>query len=418
MALWLEAHIPGQPLNFLDHHIKCGNAIVGFAHREELGQGVPTEAFKSLPDDDKKVAMAYRSKNREDLKNQAQGTLDFGPDMRRRLDAVLKEWISLSALPEETPKQVDAKKERFLTFIQGENAELLRTITNIPVAQFFIPKVPGNEAQFLTDAEFRGYWSGHLAPTGRSVDAARILGRQKRFFHWFLEFPEVMEQGGFDCILGNPPYLGDKGLSGTYGHAFCEFVRWKYAPAGLSDLVVYFLRRIHGLLREGGFTAIITTNSIVDGDVRKDGLEQVIAAGAQINMAVRGMKWPGQANLVVSLLAFHEGEWNGPRMLDNQPAELINSFFEEGEESENPYQLLENAEKIINGYYWLGDGFLLSHSEAKELISSDPGNAEVIFPVINGKEINNEPSQVPTRQIIDFKNLTLDQVKNYPGPFR
>ena len=62
VALWLEAHIPGQPLNFLDHHVKCGNAIVGFARREELGQGVPMEAFKTLPGDDKEVAAAYRKK--------------------------------------------------------------------------------------------------------------------------------------------------------------------------------------------------------------------------------------------------------------------------------------------------------------------------------------------------------------------
>ena len=55
VALWLEAHIPGQPLNFLDHHIKCGNAIVGFAHYEDLDQGVPTEAFKKQPGDDKDI---------------------------------------------------------------------------------------------------------------------------------------------------------------------------------------------------------------------------------------------------------------------------------------------------------------------------------------------------------------------------
>jgi hypothetical protein len=39
VALWLEAHSPGEPLNFLDHHIKCGNAIVGFVRREELDAG-------------------------------------------------------------------------------------------------------------------------------------------------------------------------------------------------------------------------------------------------------------------------------------------------------------------------------------------------------------------------------------------
>ena len=197
-----------------------------------------------------------------------------------------------------------------------------------------------------------------------------------------MEFPEILEQGGFDCILGNPPYLGGQALSGTYGHAFCECMRWRYAPTGLSDLVVFFLRRIHGLLRDGGFTAIITTNSIVDGDVRKDGLEQVVAAGAQINMAVRGIKWPGTANLVVSLLALHKGEWNGPRMLDNQPVEMINTFFEEGENLGAPNSILENHDRVFQGSIFLGDGFLLSHEEANRLCASDARNAEVIMPVI------------------------------------
>ena len=310
VALWLEAHIPGQPLNFLDHHIKCGNAIVGFARREELDQGVPTEAFKTLPGDDKEVAASYRKRNKEDIKQQKQASFDFAPNLRGHLDAMLEDWRRLSALPERTPDQINEKKERFATFAQGQHAGLLRTIADIPVAQFFVPKIPVNEANLVTDGEFRGYWRGWLAPQGPSVDAARELAEQNRFFHWFLEFPEIMDSGGFDCILGNPPYLGGQALSGTFGHGFCECMKWRYAPTGLSELVVYFLRRIHGLLRDGGFTAIITTNSIVDGNVRKDGLEQIVATGAQINMAVRGMKWPGAANLVVSLLAVHKGEWS------------------------------------------------------------------------------------------------------------
>ncbi|MEZ4644864.1 MAG: hypothetical protein R3E31_19395 [Chloroflexota bacterium] len=70
------------------------------------------------------------------------------------------------------------------------------------------------------------------------------MALRKRFFHWFLEFPEIVAQGGFDCILGNPPYLGTKHLSGTFGYSFCTYVKWEYAPAGLSDLVAYFVRRI------------------------------------------------------------------------------------------------------------------------------------------------------------------------------
>ena len=417
VALWLEAHIPGQPLNFLDHHIKCGNAIVGFARREDVGQGVPTEAFKTLPGDDKEVAAAYRKRNREDLRHQKQASLDFTPKLRGHLEAILEEWKLLAALPERTPAQIDSKMERFAAFVQGEHADLLRTIADIPVAQFYIPKVPGNETKLLTDGEFRGYWRGELAPQGRGADAARALGSERRFFHWFLEFPEIMERGGFDCILGNPPYLGGQALSGTYGHAFCECMKWQFAPTGLSELVVYFLRRIHGLLRDGGFTAIITTNSIVDGDVRKDGLEQIVSAGAQINMAVRNMKWPGRANVVVSLLAAHHGKWNGLRTLDHQPVALINSFFEAGEEVAERHSLVENRKRVFQGSVVLGDGFLLTQEEAKRMRTSDSRNADVIMAFINGKEINNKPDQASSRSIINFRDWPLEQAQEYPEPY-
>ena len=417
VALWLEAHIPGQPLNFLDHHVKCGNAIVGFARREELGQGVPTEAFKTLPGDDKEVAAGYRKRNKGDLRHQRQTSLDFTPELRGRLDAVLGEWRLLSALPENTPAQIGAKKKRFAAFAQGQHAGLLRTIADIPVAQFFVPKVPSNEASLVTDGEFRGYWRGQLAPQGPGADAARAMGEEQRFFHWFLEFPEILDRGGLDCILGNPPYLGGQALSGTYGHGFCECMKWRYAPTGLSELVVYFLRRIHGLLRDGGFTAIITTNSIVDGDVRKDGLEQIVAEGAQINMAVRGMKWPGAANLVVSLLAVHKGAWSGPRMLDNQPVELINTFFEEGKDLGEPNAVVENRDRVFQGSIFLGDGFLLTQEEADRLRVVDPRNAEVIMPIINGKELNNNPDQAPGRSIINFRDWPIEHAQEYPEPF-
>ena len=417
VALWLEAHIPGQPLNFLDHHIKCGNAIVGYARREELDSGVPMEAFKKLPGDDKEVAASCRKRNKEELKHVSQSAFDFAPDLSSHLEAVLQEWRRLSALPESTPDQIDEKKERFAAFAQGQHAGFLRTIADIPVAQFFVSKIPANEASLVTDGVFRGYWRGWLAPQGPGVDAARELADQKRFFHWFLEFPEIMDRGGFDCILGNPPYLGGQALSGTFGHGFCQCMKWRYAPTGLSELVVYFLRRIHGLLRDGGFTAIITTNSIVDGDVRKDGLEQIVAAGAQINMAVRGMKWPGAANLVVSLLAVHKGEWSGPRMLDNQPAEMINAFFEEGEAQEKPDKVAENFRTMYQGSIFRGDGFLLSHEEADELIQRDHTCQDVIRAIINGRELNNEPNQAPGRSTIDFFDMTEAQARQYPEPY-
>ena len=116
VALWLEAHIPGEPLSFLDHHVKCGNAIVGFVHANELGEGVPMEAFKRQPGDDKDIATLFRGRNREELKAANQQVLDFTPGLEGHIQTVRAEWRSVSDLPESTPAQIEFKKQRFAGF--------------------------------------------------------------------------------------------------------------------------------------------------------------------------------------------------------------------------------------------------------------------------------------------------------------
>lgn len=417
VALWLEAHNPGEPLNFLDHRIKCGNAIVGFAKREDLERGIPDQAFATQPGDEKDIAALYRKKNKGERNQPGQRSM-FDPVIERQLDAILSRWREFSLLPEQTPAQIDAKKQKFQAFSQSQDAWTLAEIAALPIAQFYIEKTHANKHKLMTDAEYRQLLQGQRTPQGLAVGEAFAIAHKKRFFHWFLEFPEIMARRGFDCILGNPPYLGGQALSGTYSHAFCGYVKWEYAPAGLSDLVVYFLRRIFGLLRPNGFTAFITTNSIKDGDIRKDGLEQVIAGGGAINMAVRGIKWPGRANLVVSLVAIHKGQWRGKPLLDNQIVANINAFFEGSEDSGEPQNLPENASRMFQGSIFLGDGFLLTHDEANRLIQADSRNREVIFPVINGQEINNEPEQMPGRSIINFFDWELQKAQRYELPFQ
>jgi len=417
VALWLEAHNPGEPLNFLDHHIKCGNAIVGFARREEVERGVPDEAFVTMPDDEKETAALVRKRNKAERKDHASGQIPLAPAIQKQLDDILRGWRELSVLPERTPEDIAAKKRRYQDFTKGEDAWLLNQIAAIPIAQFFLPKTPANLPKFVTDAEFRRYWKGERSPQGQATAQAWALGEQKRFFHWFLEFPEIIQRGGFDCILGNPPYLGGQALSGTYGHPFCEYVKWEYAPAGLSDLVAYFVRRIYSLLRPGGFTAFITTNSIKDGDIRKDGLEQVLAQGGAINMAVRGIKWPGRANLVVSLVAIHKGAWSGKRVLDGRGVPTISPRFEDDVDEGDPVDLSVNTGKVFQGSIFLGNGFLLTHDEADRLKRQDPRNAEVIFPLINGTEVNNEPDQTPARSCINFFERSERESATYVEPF-
>ena len=415
VALWLEAHNPGAPLNFLDHRIKCGNAIVGYARREDIARGVPDEAFATVPGDDKDTAAALRKRNRAERKGQA--TLKFSPEIEHQLDEALRGWHELDVLPEQTPEQIEDKKKRFWDLAKSPDATLMEQLAAIPLAQFYIPKEANRPDQHVTEAEFRRYWRGEQKPQGRATELARAMAGHKRFFHWFLEFPEVIAQGGFDCILGNPPYLGGQDLSGSYGYPFCSYVKWQFAPTGLSDLVVYFVRRIFNLLRPGGFMAFLTTNSIKDGDVRKDGLEQVVAGGGAINFAVRGIKWPGRAKLVVSLLSINKGNWQAQRFLDGKAVSYINAFLEDDQDVGDPVALAQNEQTMFQGAIFLGDGFLLTLTEAASLINSNGRMAEVIRPIINGQEINNSPDQSPGRQIINFFDWPIERAREYGEAF-
>ncbi len=193
-------------------------------------------------------------------------------------------------------------------------------------------------------------------------------------------------------------------------------MKWEYAPAGLSDLVAYFVRRIYSLLRPGGFTAFITTNSIKDGSIREDGLEQVLAQGGSINFAVRGIKWPGLAKIIVSLVALHKGEWRGKRVLDSLEVTQINAYLEDSDSGET-VKLPENDFALYHGSIMRGDGFILRQEEFERLMHTDARNQAVISSILNGQELNNIPDQQSSRHAINFFDWSENQAREYSEPF-
>lgn len=160
VALWLEAHNPGQPLNFLDHHIKHGNSIVGYVRRDDVERGIPEEAFVTVPGDDKEIAAAVRKRNKEERLPQKQIKVEFSPQIQKQLDAILTRWQEASVLPERSPEEIETKKRCYLNFTNSQDTLLLSQIAAVPIAQFYLPKTPGNHAKLITDEEFRRYWSG------------------------------------------------------------------------------------------------------------------------------------------------------------------------------------------------------------------------------------------------------------------
>ena len=412
VALWLEAHEPGEPLNFLDHHIKCGNAIVGLAHAEELEKGIASEAFKNLPGDEKEIAAAFKKRNDQELKTSGQlSTFDVGK-VDNELKDVQGDFLKFAELPENTPEQIAKKEKAYQELTNGKKWWRLKNLADLQVAQFFIPKTTSNKEKLTTNSQYMTYLKQGTQIFDRG--ASMSIGQEKHFFHWFLEFPEVFQRGGFDCVLGNPPYLGGSFLSGYFGDTFLNFIKFYFFPAGgQTDLAAYFVRRINKLNNQNGFLSLITTNSICEGDTRENGLD-VIVKDSLITHAFKSKKWPGKANVFISLLTIKKNkDFKYNLVLDDSNVENISPYFVEME-FVNPNQLIKNLNKIYKGNDFLGDGFFITDSQALNWININPQYKKYISKVLNGRDINSGWNNDSLKNCINFKDMDIEDLSDFP----
>ena len=433
VALWLEAHNPGEPLNFLDHHIKCGDAIVGLAHQDELFRGIADEAFKSLPGDDKQVASGLLKRNKAERKQREAETgslglqlmLDANQDVMKNMDCLLTQLRSFNILPESTSEEIESKSKAYRELQNGRVLHHLKLLADLQVMQFFLPKVFENREYFVTDKAYFGYLRGGLSvPYALQVQTID-QSLSHRFFHWFLEFPEVFASekenlvaSGFDVILGNPPFLGCKKISGAIGSNYLEYLKYAFVPIGAVDLVTYFFRRIFTLIRDKGFQAIIATNTIAQGNAREGGLDVIVKNGGTINHAVRSMKWPGIAAVDIALVNITKQLWKGRFILGGKEVRTITSYLDDTETQGNPFPLKQNEGKSFQGSIVLGKGFILEPEEAEALIEKNQKNKDVLYPYLNGDDLNNNPDLSPSRWVINFFNWTEEKCrKEYPDCF-
>lgn len=420
VALWLESHNPGEPLGFLDHHIKCGDAIVGLAHQEELTYGIPDGAFKTLPGDDKIVAKTLRERNSKERKTKNQSVFGFDEAMEKEITSIIDKYQLFKNLPERTPEEVASKASAHANFEQDPHRERLKQLADGIVAQFFIIKNEANKQYILTDAEYRTYFrkvNNHLGTLqSQKLSFAEIVANNNRFFHWFLEFPEVFKEHGFNCILGNPPYLGGTKISTFNGDNYFNYCISNYVrAAGRCDLIGYFVRRIFTLQKENGFHSIITTNTIAEGDTREGSLDFLLENNGKIIYAEKGVKWPGKANVVVTLYSLVKGAWNKEILLSKKMVTHISSYLTEGSFVTTPFNLKQNEKKAFMGSSITGDGFIIDMSIYSKLVNQDSLYKNVIFKYINGSDFNNFPNHFGNKLIINFFNSELTFLQsNYP----
>lgn len=209
VALWIESVSPGQPLGFLDANIRCGDALLGVFDLDVLEEGVPDAAYKPLTGDDKAAAKYYLQQNKAAKKGQGQfdwagGTGAMPP---RKLAANLS---TVRRMPEDTVGQVEKKREAYEAWRRDPARHATRVACDLYVAAFLRTKteVPLNHGRNMvpTTADVRSKLGGgqvYGPLEAAAVDAAAAA----RVLHWPVAFPDVMvERGGFDVVLGNPPW--------------------------------------------------------------------------------------------------------------------------------------------------------------------------------------------------------------------
>jgi SOS-response transcriptional repressor LexA len=218
--LWLEALEPGKPLSFLEHHILCGNSLLGTTP-ELLKNGIPNEAFEPIEGDDKTYCRQYKKKNKKE--HEGQRTL-FQANQQAwdRLGDLAKGINNLDALADDTLEGQRTKEERWEQLVRSNSYELGCLWADAWCAAFVWKKLDDPALPYpITEEVFQRIGKDPFSVPDWMRKEVRRLADEYQFFHWHLSFPAVFrvpkaEQstaqnrtgwlGGFDVVLGNPPW--------------------------------------------------------------------------------------------------------------------------------------------------------------------------------------------------------------------
>jgi hypothetical protein len=211
-ALWIEAALPGKSLNFLDHHIKNGDSLVGVFDLSVLEQGIPDEAFSAIMDDDKDACKWLKKQNRDEREGRSLMSL-FDQDTNLKLqglDEFRNEANTINSMDDSDLKSLELKEKLFAEFEKGESYQNKKLACDLWTSAFFIKKTKYNDPQNYsvpTSSTVKQFLMGKQINKAK-LDSARDTSTRYKFFHWPIEFPNIFLNGkqGFDVVLGNPPW--------------------------------------------------------------------------------------------------------------------------------------------------------------------------------------------------------------------
>ncbi len=414
VSLWLDCFTLGAPLSFLDHHMKCGNSLIG-ADVKEIHKGISENLF------------GY----------QFSSLLEAAQLMR-----------GVSKLSDVTAKEVAESHE---TYQQAYEALApYKRLFDVWLSQYFGNKkaqdIANEHAQAIVDNNYAGLNASDVSV----INAAPSLAASKRFFHWELEYPEVFfdeakrkDDGGFDAVVGNPPYVRQEGL----GDDKVAFKALYEVFNSIADLYTYFIERSHVLLRPNGRFSMITANKFMRANYGT-ALRTFLTTKVKLETLIDFGDLPvfGDATTYPIIIVSANARRNGSPIeyallknlaidnLDKAVVSLANKMSENAF-SGTSWSLASNTTQIVfdklkdnhisvtlgeyvNGKIQYGiktgfnEAFVIDKVTRDYLINEDPKSSEVIKPFLVGEDVKRY-NIWPKEQYLIFTRRGVDITK-YP----
>jgi hypothetical protein len=401
LSLWLATVAADRPLSFLDHHLKCGDSLIG-ARVEDLGEVPPVMLSKK--------ALKER-KARYDV-GARQANL-FETRLIEKLPVVMGRVLEIT---EQETKDYDTvrAKEAADQAVQELKAPF-EAVADLWTSAYF-----GNE--FIN-----GEYDQALMAIGQpqrlmeleAVQRAREMAEQRRFFHWELAFPEVFydehgqrlgERAGFDAVVGNPPYI-QLSMEEYVDPDLKTFLPIRFGSSmGRLNTFGFFLKRGMGLVAEAGYESMIVPNTVLTMTYYTE-LREMILDACQIQQILTLDNLPFEDAVVENVVLVLQRDSRDRGRLDNpteierlEPTSLQpftshtipqKTFAEWDEYIFNPQltpRLLSIRKKTLSNATLLGElvhinqAIALKHDRARWLFEEDRGAK--FKPILDGRDVS------------------------------
>ncbi len=397
LSIWLVTLAKGRPFGFLDHNLRSGDSLLGIHRLEQLTR------LRMDTESGQQYQLRIFGQNVEAAVNEA-------IELRKRLRATtirdIKDVEAMARLDHEARR----KLESIELIADAMIGEALRCGGNARALDTALDTLATMAGDFLSGNERMGEQIARQARTALAIDLPTGKPTRKPF-HWALEFPEVFEQGGFDGIVGNPPFLGNRLWKSVLGERLqwqCQMVLG--ASPGKIDLCVVFHRRAVDLLRPDGCYGMLATSNIAEGSAIEVGLGVIVQNGS-IYFARKGMPWPGSASVVVAIVGFIKGEWQAECDADGRSCPRIGPRLEPEAADVWLPQTLPDAPFAFAGVdNSKGLAFVITpDSPWFGRLKNEPGC--LLRPYITGDDITSSALNRIGRWALDIGDLSLDEVR-------